>query len=776
MATDILSLSHWGAFVAEVENGRIVGARPFAGDPAPSPMLAAIPDWVHGATRIDRPMVRAGFRRHRAASGGAERGREPFVAVSWEEALDLVAAELTRVRATHGDSAVFGGSYGWSSAGRFHHARSQVRRFLFSTGGCVDQVTNYSWGAAQVLLPHVIGSYQPVTGRITSWDSVATATDTLVAFGGLKPGNWQVTSGGAGQHVMPGWLDRALTRGMRLVVVGPCREDAPPGAAAEWVPVRPGTDTALMLALAREIVAAGRHDRAFLARCCTGFEAFERYLAGTDDGQPKSAAWAASITGLPASAILALAERIAGGRSLLTASWSLQRADHGEQPYWALIALAAVLGQIGLPGGGFAFGHGSMNGAGNPTAGVPVPALPTGANPTGLAVPVARFADMLRRPGDGIDFDGGRFTFPDIRLVYWAGGNPFHHHQDLNRLLEAWRRPETIVVHDIHWTATARYADVVLPATTPLERNDLGGSSRDRFLFLMHQAIPPVALARNDHDIFRDLAARLGREAAFTEGLDEMGWIRRLYAVYAAGAAARGIAVPGFDEAWAAGVVETPAPAEPFVMFREFRDDPDSHPLATPSGRIELYSERIAGFGYADCLPHPAWLEPSEWLGAGLAARYPLHLLSGQPVRRLHGQMDPGPVSLAGKRTGREPVALHPDDAAARGIVDGALVRVFNDRGATLAAARLTDGVRRGVVMLETGAWYDPVEPGVPGSLEKHGQPNVLTRDAGTSKLAQATVAQTALVEVEPYEGPPLAVTAFDPPETSPAGPMAGDD
>lgn len=765
------SLSHWGAFLADVEDGRVVGARPFPDDPAPSPIVAQLPEMVHGPLRIEGPAVREGYLKGGPGARREGRGAEPFVPVSWETALDLVAAEIARVRAEHGASGLFGGSYGWSSAGRFHHARSQLRRFLFTGGGCVDQLSNYSWGAAQVLLPHVVGTHQPVSGRNTSWDIIAEHTDLFVAFGGLNKKNWQVTAGGAGQHVMPGWTTRARAAGVRFVVVSPVRDDAPDWLEADVIAPRPGSDTAIMLALAHELIGMGRVDRPFLARYTVGFERLEAYILGRTDGVAKTVEWAARIADVDAGTLRELAHRMAVGRTFIAGSWSLQRAEHGEQPYWMIVALAAMLGGIGLPGGGYGFGYGSANGVGNPAAALPAPQLPTGPNPGGHAIPVARLADMLLCPGAPYDFNGVRATYPDVRLVYWAGGNPFHHHQDLNRLLRAWQRPETVIVHDCWWTPVARRADIVLPATTTLERNDIGGSSRDSYLLAMPQAIAPVGQARSDFAILRDLAARLGTEAAFTDGLDEMGWVRRLYDVTRDAAMQRGVDMPAFDVFWQAGAWRAPE-GEPDLLHRDFRADPDAHPLATPSGRIELYSERIASFGYGDCPPHPTWLEPSEWLGGPAARRYPLHLVSSQPVGKLHSQLDPAAGSRALKIAGREPCWIHPGDAAARCIADGDVVRLFNDRGACLAGALVTDSVRPGVVVLQTGSWFDPADPGVPGSLEKHGNPNVLTADRGTSSLAQGTSAMSALVQVErvrPQDVPP--VSAFAPPPFAPPVP-----
>ena len=243
--------------------------------------------------------------------------------------------ELKRVREASGAELIFGGSYGWSSAGRVHHARTLTRRFLFLGGGCVDQLGNYSWGAAQFFLPHVIGTFSPVNGEVTDWSSIVKHTRLIVAFGGLALKNGQVTSGGAGTHVMEQWLRRAKDAGIAFVVVSPNRGDVPDFLGAQWVPIRPNTDTAMMLAMAHTLLAEQRHDAAFLQRYCTGFEAFSRYLMGADDGVPKTPEWAQAICGVPAATIRDLARRMAATRSLITCAWSLQRAHQRR---------AAVLG------------------------------------------------------------------------------------------------------------------------------------------------------------------------------------------------------------------------------------------------------------------------------------------------------------------------------------------------------------------------------------------------------------------------------------------------
>ena len=759
MSAPIL-LTHWGAFEAQVEAGRLVSLAPLPGDPDPSPIGQSIAGALDDTLRIAQPMVREGWLRDGPASREG-RGREPFVAVSWDHANALVAAEIERVRTRHGNQAIFGGSYGWASAGRFHHAQSQLHRFLNLCGGYTASVNTHSYAAAEVLLPHIIGNLDGLVGKHTAWPVIAEHTRLIVAFGGMPAKNAQVSAGGVGHHTIRDHLRRCRDAGVALVNISPLRDDMAADLGATWMPVRPNTDTALMLGLAHTLVAENRHDRGFLARHCTGWDRFLPYLRGDTDGQPKDAAWAAAICGLPADDIVTLARRMAQTRTLISVAWSLQRADHGEQPLWMAITLAAMLGQIGLPGGGFGFGYGGANRIGTTPHAFSWPAMPQGENQVRSFIPVARLADMLLQPGEPFDYDGTEYRYPDIRLVYWAGGNPFHHQQDINKLVTAWRRPDTVVVHEPWWNPMARHADIVLPCTTPAERNDLGIATGEAHLFAMRQLVAPIGEARSDHAILAGIGAHLGIDDAFTGGRDEMGWVRHLYALARQRAASFDLDLPDFEAFWQRGHIRLSPPAAETVFLSAFRADPDAAPLATPSGRIEIVSDRIAGFGYADCPGHPVWLEPAEWLGGAVARDYKLHLVSNQPRTRLHSQYDQGAASVAAKIAGREPLSIHPDDAAARGIVEGAVVRVFNARGACLAGATLTDAVSPGVVQLATGAWFDPDPNGV---LERHGSVNVLTLDHGTSRLAQAPIAHSALVEVEPFIGDPPPVEAFTPP------------
>src|SRR5438132_2291835 len=293
--------SHWGAF-SVLARGRDIEVVPHPEDPDPSGLLGNIPAAVSHRARIARPMVRRRWL-ERGPAPDDRRGRDEFVAVSWSQALDLVAAELRRCYSEYGPRAIFGGSYGWASAGRFHDAQSQIHRFLNLAGGYVRSVNSYSSGAATVILPHVVGPQGAVAGNSVSWNELVSKSELVLAFGGMALKNNDVGGGGTSRHIARARLRQARDRGVEFHLIGPIRDDMPTEIDATWHPIRPGTDVALMLGLTHTLVTEGRHDRAFLDRVCVGWEVFEDYLLGRRDGQAKDADWAAAICGIPADEI-----------------------------------------------------------------------------------------------------------------------------------------------------------------------------------------------------------------------------------------------------------------------------------------------------------------------------------------------------------------------------------------------------------------------------------------------------------------------------------------
>ncbi|QIW15458.1 trimethylamine N-oxide reductase I catalytic subunit [Pasteurellaceae bacterium RH1A] len=773
----VVTAAHWGPLGVVVENGKVVKSGPAIVPSVENELQSVVADQLYSEARVKFPMVRKGY-----LDGNKDtslRGRDEWVQVSWDKAFDLVAGEMKRVRDAHGPSAIFAGSYGWYSSGALHACRTLLQRYMNLTGGFVGVKGDYSTGAAQVIMPHVLGTIE-VYEQQTSWEVILESSDIVVLWAANPLTTLRIAWTSTDQQGIE-YFKKLKESGKRIICIDPVKSESCEFLGAEWIPINTATDVALMLGIAHTLVSENKHDTAFLKKYTTGYDKFESYLLGKDDNQPKDAAWASQITGVPADLIKQLAADFSSKRTMLMGGWGMQRQRHGEQTHWMLVTLASMLGQIGLPGGGFGLSyHYSNGGAPTATGGI---LGSISANPSGqagektwldetskMSFPVARIADALLNPGKTIQYNGTEITYPDIKVIYWAGGNPFTHHQDTNTLIKAWQKPDTIIVNEVNWTPTARMADIVLPATTSYERNDLtmSGDYSMMNIYPMKQVVEPQFEAKNDFDIFAELAKRAGVEKEFTEGKSEMEWLQSFYQTAFEGARKNRVLMPKFEKFWEENkpiTFKASEKAKKWVRYEEFRNDPLLNPLGTPSGKIEIFSDVVAKMNYDDCKGHPSWFVPAEFAG-NVTAEEPLALVTPHPYYRLHSQLCH--TSLRDKYTvaGREPVLIHKDDAAARGIASGDIVRIFNKRGQVLAGAVVTDGIIKGTVALHEGAWYDPQDLGSSDKpLCKFGNPNVLTRDEGTSKLAQGNSPNTATVQVEKFVGQAPEVTVFKQPK-----------
>ncbi|MDG2941000.1 trimethylamine-N-oxide reductase TorA [Bisgaard Taxon 10/6] len=774
----VVTAAHWGPLGVVVENGKVVKSGAAIPAPIENELQSVVADQLYSEARVKYPMVRKGY-----LTGNSDRtlrGRDEWVRVSWEQALDLVANEIKRVREKYGATGVFAGSYGWYSAGALHAARTLLHRYMNVTGGFVGTKGDYSTGAAQVIMPHVLGTIE-VYEQQTSWEVLLESTDIIVLWGANPLTTMRIAWTSTDQKGIE-YFKKFKETGKRIICIDPVRNESCEYLGAEWIPLNTATDVPLMLGMAHTLVSEDKHDKAFLKKYTRGYEKFEEYLLGKTDGQVKDAEWASRISGVPAEVIKTLAHDFREKRTMLMGGWGMQRQRHGEQAHWMLVTLASMLGQIGLPGGGFGFSYHYSNG-GVPTATGGVlgsitanPSVAAGAKTwldetSQYSFPLARLTDALLNPGKVIQYNGSEVTYPEIKLIYWCGGNPYSHHQDTNLMVKAWRKPDTIIVNEVNWTATARMADIVLPATTSYERNDLTMSGDYSMLniFPMKQVVEPQFEAKNDFEIFAELAKRAGVEEQFTEGKTEMQWLREFYQTAFTAARNARVTMPKFERFWQENkpiTFETSEKAKKWVRYEEFREDPLLNPLGTPSGKIEIFSETIAKMNYDDCKGYPSWMEPEEYAG-NVTAEYPLALATPHPYYRLHSQLAHTSLRQKYAVKDREPVLIHPDDAKSRNIADGDIVRIESPRGQVLAGAVVTDGIIKGTIALHEGAWYDPLNPGeTEKPLCKNGCANVLTRDEGTSKLAQGNSPNTCIVQIEKYRGEVPEVTVFKQPKT----------
>ena len=771
----LTTASHWGVFRAAVDDGRIT-LTPAAGDYFPSPNVHAIEAQPYMKSRVLHPMVRKSFLEKKPGNA-ANRGRDEWVQVDWDTALDLAADSINHVYDTYGPSAVFGQSYGWKSSGAIQSAVTLVRRLLACRGGYVKGENNYSNGAMRKILPYVIGSaYQ----KPQSFERVLESAERIV-FWSADPAITNDIDWFASTHGTSPYYNALINHPrIRTVCINPVKPLTAEKLGSAWVPVRPGTDTALMLGIIYALEEANLADHEFLKTHTEGWEGFLAYVMGQEDGCPKSPSWAADISGVPEATIRALAEDLGTHRTTLITGWGAQRAQFGEQFHWMAFTLAAFLGQIGLPGGGIQTEY-HTGSAGDPaTAGPYIPNLPVPKVPAippshpdqgSRVIPIARFVDCIEHPGKVIDFNGEKITYPTIRLLVWGGGNPFTHQPETMRLERAWRSEqlEATIVIETHWTATAKHADIVPPATTVYERNDISGAGEQarNMIVAMHQLVPPQGECRDDYWITSELARRIGVFDAFTEGKTLEDWIRATYEKAAKTAELSLDTVPTFEEFWRSGILkfEPTESGRRFVDFEDFRNDPVGHPLQTPSGKIEIWSKKIESYGYADCLPHPAYFEPSEGF-ARATKEFPLALVAPKSVKRLHSQLDEYANREPDGTQLREPLTITRKDAEARGIETGDVVLVRSRRGAALARTVVENTVIPGAVVLHHGAWFDPAV--LDGKeIDVHGNPNSLTQDIPTSSLACGNVASTANVEVTKWVGPIPEIRAFTPPSAS---------
>lgn len=667
-------------------------------DAGPEPGLRACPrgllqgDVVHAPDRLTQPLKRVGAR-----------GKGKFVPITWDEALDKVAGELHRIKEQYGNEAIL--SIGHSGSMSPLHGTGQItRRFFSLLGGCTSIHGNFSFEAAAFSSRITFGNW--MTG--SSNDNFLHSR--LIILWGWNP---LVTRFGCDTAY---YLKQAKAAGARIVCVDPRKSLTVRTLADQWIPVRPGTDAALLIAMAYVIISENLHDKNFIESYVSGFEPFRDYVIGRTDGVPKSPEWAESITGVPSDITVQIARAYATEKpAALCASWAPGRSAFGEQYHRAASALAAITGNIGILGG-YASGGSGVVLQGFLWKTLPVPKSP--------------------KPGRSIHGTGVYDALSDgsIRLLYLVGCNLVNQFLNLNKGLSALQNPEFIVVHELFMTPTARYADLVLPVAHFLEREDIGQPWRGGpYILYAGRALDKPPGVKSDLAIFTELASRLGITGYNDKTEDN--WLREFWA-----------ATPGLPEYEVfkqQGRYEI-TQGEPLVAFQSQISDPSNHPFPTPSGKIEIFSEKLAQQNNPLIPPIPAYIASWEGPGDPLASRYPIQLISPHSRARVNSALDNIPRL---KAIADDTLWINTADAEPRLIATGDAVRVFNDRGCLVVKARVTDDVMPGVASLDAGAWYRPDADGV----DHGGSVNVLTRDSRSP--AGAFPCNTILVQIAPEKG-----------------------
>lgn len=634
-----------------------------------------------------------------------ERGEGKFQRISWEEALDTVAGELKRVKETYGPSAIL---YMWS-AGNWAalHGRHPVTRLLTAFGGFTGR-----WGS------------------VSNEGQIFASTAT---FGTVRIGNTKDDFRNSRLIIMWGWnpvdtiwttntplyLAQAKEAGARIIAVDPRYSDSAAAFADQWIPIRPGTDAAMLIAMAYVMITEELQDQKFLDTYTVGFDEFKDYVLGKEDGIPKTPQWAEPITGVPAATIANLAREYATTKpAALFTAYGPGRSAMGEQYHRVAYALAAMTGNIGI--------HGGCAGGGRtyPSDRLHIP--PGEPNPVEMAAPPRKDSLEGSHPYFGRStalvhsskvfdaiLEGKAGGYPsDPKLLYMVSSNYLIQHPDINKGVRALKKLEFIVIHEQCMTPTARFADVLLPVNTFMERNDVfapwGGAP---YYFYLNKAIDSLGESKSDLQICSELAPKLGIRDYQDKGEEE--WLRELVSACPD--------IPDYDSFRRKGIHRVNT-SEPWVAFKDQIEDPKNNPFATPSGKIEIYSQLLANMNNPRIPPIPKYLETWESPDDPLARNFPLQLVTSHFKRRAHSTYDNIPWL---RELIPQTVWINSADARARGIGDGDQVRVFNDRGEMIIPARVTERMMPGVVDIPEGAWYAPDDKGV----DRGGCPSILARD-----------------------------------------------
>ena len=674
--------------------------------------------------RLRWPMKRVGAR-----------GEGKFERISWAEAVDTIAREWVRIRDTYGPGSRYV-NYATGISGVLA-GNCLAKRLMALDGGYLGYYNSYSSACMSQATQLMYGTGQ--TGNSNEdW-----LNSNLIILWGHNPAETRFDS--STMH----YLKEARRKGIPIIVVDPRKNDTVRELDAEWIPLRPATDPAMLDAMAYVIVEEGLQDQDFLDRCCIGFdkahmpdgidpaECYLSYLTGEKDGVPKNPEWAEKITGVPAATIRSLAIRYATAKpAVLLQGLGAQRHAYGEQGVRGGILLACMTGNVGVSGG-WACGSGNNDRH-------PMPDMFLPENPYGMKIPSYLWTEAVVRGHELTDLDGvvgGGQLKSDVKMIVNLAGNCLiNQHGDINRtavILRDTSKCEFIVCSDLFMTASAKFADILLPGVSMFECENITMPwKHGDFVGYVNKCIEPLYEGRFEYDWLAEVAERLGLGEQFTQGRNARQWLEHIYAQLRK----KEPELPDF-ETFRKSALYRYKDNPPVIAFGEQRRDPENHPFPTPSGKVEIFSEKVYRTRYRDFFPAiPRYVEPPEGANDPLAEKYPLQMIGWHTKRRCHSIHD---NNLQLRRIDPRQMWMHPEDAAARGIADGEEVLVFNDRGRVRTTVKVTTRIMRGVTALSQGSWYRPDADGT----DRNGSVNVLTSLRPTP-YARGNAQHTNLVEV----------------------------
>ncbi len=651
--------------------------------------------------RLRRPLKRTGAR-----------GSGAFEPVSWDEALDIIASRLKFIKDRFGPESIYF-IPGSGSFAALHSTSNVPRRFFALFGKCTTKWGSASFEGAVKSSVATFGTYFSGCSRDNFLHS------KMIVLWGWNP---VVSRFGSDTAY---YLNKAKQNGAKIISVDPRQNHTAEALGAQWIRVRPGTDTAMMLAMAHVLITEKLYDNEFLNRYTSGFDHYAEHVLGKEDKTAKTPEWAQEICGTPANVIIDLARDFARIKpAALMPGLAPGRSAYGEQFHRGAAVLAAMTWNMGVKGG-YAAGGSDVVPHGLILSGLPVP------NEEHHRVHVSKIHDAILTGKSG--------GYPsDCKLLYITGSNMLNQNLNLNKGIKAFAVPELVVVHDLFLTPTARYADIVLPVTHFFEQEDviqpyIGGAYRMHMDKVLDVSGGTADGPRSDLLIFTELAKRLGMDDYNDKS--EEDWLKFICK-----------SVPDMPdiEGFRQQKIQKIEIQHPWVAFTEQIEDPEKHPFPTPSGKIEIFSRMFENMKDPGIPPIPKYISSWEGPEDDLASRYPLQLVTPHSRARVNSQFYniPRLDKLSDDR-----IWVNDEDARIRGIKDSEKVVVYNDRGRLTVKARVTDCIMPGVVSLDQGAWYAPDQDG----MDQAGCVNVLTRDEMSP--AGAFPSNTCLVEIIKQRG-----------------------
>ncbi|MFH0730345.1 MAG: molybdopterin-dependent oxidoreductase [Pseudomonadota bacterium] len=826
-----------GPVTVYVRDGKVVRVRPLVvdekdfkpwvieagGQKYSPPKKVALAPFVHAEKRrlysderIKYPMKRIDFDPN-GERNPRNRGKSPYVRISWDEALSIVAGEIKRVKDTHGGSAISGltsSHHNWGIVGYKMGPFARFMNMLEYTPVLdnPDSWEGWHWGAT-----HTYGFFWRL-GMPEQYDLLEDSLKNaeMIVFWSNDPDSTRGTYSGQDSSLWRQWLKE---KGVKMVFIDPFHNFTAGAMEGKWIAPRIGTDAAVAMAIAHVWITEGTYDKAYVADRTIGFDEFKKYILGETDGHPKTPEWAEAESDVKARVIRTLAREWARKRTVLSGGARGGEGGACRQAYgteWARM-MVLLQGMQGLGKPGRTIWGTTMGAPSDTDQWVPgyadlqgrvstakiakyLPINPTQQRLWRLTVPDAILNPPVSWHGEGfcgqsLEQQFKRFEYPmkgysEIKLFYRYGGSFMGTMSDTTKWVRMYQSPklEFVVNQDVWYNSETRMADVILPVCTNFEREDMGewaaaggytvhASSGCNYRVVVRQkkAIEPLWESKSDYEIFTLLADRLGRKEEFTDGKTEVEWIKAFFdssdlpkLTTWAEFNQKGYCIINTKEDYKS----TPS----LRWFAEGRkcDTPDlGNPkrltekckeLGTYSGKIEFVSESLKAH-FPEDKERPVMVQyiPS-WEGhhSELFKKYPLQLLSPHPRFSFHCHydkhtdwLDDIPIHRI-KKDGYAwwPARIHPRDAQPRGIRNNDIVRLYNDRGSVLCAAVVTERVKPGVIhSYASSAKYDPLTPGDSNSMDRGGCVNMLTPSRMLSQNAPGMTPNSCLIEIEKWEG-----------------------